>query len=169
MLWLVNPDDYAEILHAWLDGTPLADNDRYYVFARSAFGELIAWGENTGVSLKIQTCHGMIYPTDDSAKLKRRGPDFTIDGFFASISKKSLDIIDENEEYLFERALQKLGPLKVDEMYGFVPALALGGSQRLEGLQVVKVIEHVSFLADLGEKQVMADIVAMSRALRAND
>ncbi|NRD74007.1 DUF1851 domain-containing protein [Shewanella sp. VB17] len=50
-----------------------------------------------------------------------------------------------------------------------MPVLALGGAPKLEDLQKVKVIEHLTFLADLcqnqGEKTIMADIVAMSDAL----
>ncbi|EGH08166.1 hypothetical protein PSYMP_05689, partial [Pseudomonas amygdali pv. morsprunorum str. M302280] len=48
---------------------------------------------------------------------------------------------------------QKLGPLKSDEMYGFVPALALGGPMELEKLQKVKTIEHLTFLSQLSPLQ----------------
>lgn len=61
--------------------------------------------------------------------------------------------------------MAKLGPLEVDEMYGFVPTLTIGGAPKLENLQKVKIMEHLTFLADLGEKTEMADIVAMSNAL----
>lgn len=50
---------------------------------------------------------------------------------------------------LFEKALRTLGPLQPDEMYGFVPALALGGSADLKHLQKVKTIEHLTFLSQL--------------------
>jgi len=81
------------------------------------------------------------------------------------MSKNSLDEKDVDEKLLFERACKKLGPLEFNEMYAFVPALALGGTNKLEKLKKVKVIEHLNFLADLGEKRVMADIVAMSNEL----
>ncbi|EGH49688.1 hypothetical protein PSYPI_47778, partial [Pseudomonas syringae pv. pisi str. 1704B] len=38
-------------------------------------------------------------------------------------------------------------PLKSDEIYGFVPALALGGPMELKNLQRVKLIEHLEFLS----------------------
>jgi hypothetical protein len=50
---------------------------------------------------------------------------------------------------LFRRARRKLGLLKSDEMYGFVPALMLGGSEELENLEKVKIIEHLIFLSQL--------------------
>lgn len=107
----------------------------------------------------------MIFPTDYSEKLKERGEERTVDLFFATMSKNSLDEKDVDEKLLFESACKKLGPLEFDEMYAFVPALALGGTNKLENLKKVKVIEHLNFLADLGEKRVMADIVAMSNEL----
>ena len=126
---------------------------------------MIVWGEEKGQSLDINVNYGMLFPTDGTEDLKEDGPDLTLDLFFATISKDSLDKNDSDENPLFERAMALLGPLEADEMYGFVPALAIGGAPKLENLQKVKVIEHLTFLADLGEKTVMADIVAMSNAL----
>jgi len=170
IFWLVNPSEYHEILQTWLQGTEFAKReeqgiDSYYVIGRSAFGDLIVWGNTSGQSIDINSNFGMIFPTDYSEKLKERGEERTVDLFFATMSKNSLDEKDVDEKLLFERACKKLGPLEFDEMYAFVPALALGGTNKLENLKKVKVIEHLNFLADLGEKRVMADIVAMSNEL----
>ncbi|WP_227992802.1 GAD-like domain-containing protein [Shewanella sp. YLB-07] len=164
ILWIVNPADYTDILAAWLRDTPFENNDNYYVIARSAFGELIVWGEKSGQSISINVNFGMIFPTDDTVNLEKRGQEHSIDLFFSSNSKDGLEE-DLDENPLFERAMVILGPLEADEMYGFVSALAIGGAPKLENLQKVKVIEHLTFLADLGEKTVMADIVALSNAL----
>ena len=107
----------------------------------------------------------MIFPTDYSEKLKERGEERSIELFFATMRKESFEQDDVNEKPLFEQALKNLGPLEADEMYAFVPALALGGVNKLENLQKVKAIEHLNFLAELGEKRIMADIVAMSNEL----
>jgi hypothetical protein len=165
LLWVVNPADYADILTTWLRDTPFENADNYYVIARSAFGELIVWGENSGQSIKISVNFGMIFPTDDTENLQKRGSERSIDLFFANHSKDGLEEKDLDEKPLFERAMAKLGPLEADEMYGFVPAIAIGGAPKLENLQKVKIIEHLTFLADLGEKTVMVDIVAMSNSL----
>ncbi|AQS36048.1 hypothetical protein Sps_00856 [Shewanella psychrophila] len=170
IFWTVNPDDYKDILTQWLSGTSFEQReldgiDKYYVIGRSAFGRLFIWGETSGQSIKIDTNFGMLLPADETKKLKERGQERTIDLFFAVKTKDDMEEEDLDENPLFDRAMAKLGPLEADEMYGFVPALALGGAPQLENLQKVKVIEHLSFLADLGEKTVMADIVAMSNAL----
>jgi len=165
IFWTVNPDDYSDILEEWLQGTSFVNKDNYYVVGRTAFGELFVWGEATGQSIKIVSNYSMFFPRDDSDKIKNDGPDMAVDLYFASKSKDSMEEEDFDEDPLFDRALKLLGPLESDEMYAFVPALALGGSPKLENLQKVKILEHLSFLAQLGEKQVMADIVALSNQL----
>ena len=170
IFWFVNPQDYHDILQTWLQNTEFAKRaesgvDSYYVIGRSAFGDLIVWGTTSGQSLDINSNFGMISPTDNTEDLEEDGETLTVDLFFASISKESLDEKDVNEKLLFERAYNRLGPLNDDEMYAFVPALALGGTNKLENLKKVKAIEHLNFLADLGEKRVMADIASMSDEL----
>ena len=165
IFWTVNPTDYDDILAKWLSNTPFVDQDKYYVIGRNAFGNLRVWGERSGYSLEISSAYGMLFPTDNTEKMNIHGPDKIMDLFFASSRKESMNMKDLDEKPLFERAMALLGPLEADEMYGFVPALAIGGAPKLENLQKVKVIEHLTFLADLGEKTVMADIVAMSNAL----
>ena len=169
LLWTVNPDDYADILATWLQGSPFETKDKYHVIARSAFGKLRVWGENSGSSMMINSLFGMLFPTDNTAKYEERGGDKSIDLFFGSSSKSSYEQTDEDEKPLFERALNTLGELEADEMYGLKLAPALGGLVTLENLQKVKAIEYSAFLADLGEKQIMADVVAMSNALHAKD
>jgi len=170
IFWLVNPQDYHEILQTWLEDTEFAKRenngiDKYYVIGRGAFGDLVVWGRASGQSLDINSNFGMLFPTDSTEDLVEDGEELTIDLFFATMSKAPLDQKDINEKPLFEHALKNLGPLEADEMYAFVPALALGGVNKLENLQKVKAIEHLNFLAELGEKLIMADIVAMSNEL----
>ncbi|AEJ11416.1 GAD-like domain-containing protein [Pseudomonas putida S16] len=50
---------------------------------------------------------------------------------------------------MFEPAKKKLGMLKHDEMYGFVPALAFGGSSDLANLEKVKAVEHLILLSQI--------------------
>ena len=71
--------------------------------------------------------------------------------FFGSLSRDSNDF-----DGMFHPAFKKLGRLKHDEMYGFVPALALGGPATLEHLQKVKAVEHLVVLAQLAPLDVIA-------------
>lgn len=46
---------------------------------------------------------------------------------------------------------KKLGALKHDEMYGFVPALMLGGSEKFDNLEKLKAVEHLMILSQFAE------------------
>ena len=142
IFWTVNPEDYDQVLTQWLATSELNVQDNLHVIARSAFGELYVWGERSGYCLDIASYIGRysrrtsIFAGD---KL-----DFGVRVFFSSMDPEHNDVGD-----LFAPAREKLGLLKADEMYGFVPALALGGSIMLESLQKVKTIEHLEFLSQL--------------------
>lgn len=71
---------------------------------------------------------------------------------------------NDKAQPLFDRALTVLGPLAFDEMYAFEPALALGGKADLMHLRKVKCVEHLVLLAQVGERQVMRDIVKDAKA-----
>jgi hypothetical protein len=170
IFWMVNPDDYTDILSTWLQGTEfeqrsLSGVDTYHVIGIGAFGRLFVWGETSGQSIKINTNYGMLLPSDATSDLLEDGGDLTIDLFFSSRRISTMDEEDLDDKPLFKSVLEKLGALANDEMYGFVPALALGGAPIRDNLRVVKKLEHLAFLADLGEKQVMVDIVALSKNL----
>lgn len=166
LFWTVDPDEWEDELEAWLGDTPFMERDAYYVIGRTAFGELIFWGEKTGQSIKIITAWGMIFPSFNDAEFKEDGPDLALQLFFSSISRDAFDLLDEHEKPLFDRALEKLGSLDHETMYGFVPALALGGSPKLENLQKFDAHVHLDILSQLGERRIMRDIAADARGAR---
>lgn len=50
---------------------------------------------------------------------------------------------------IFDQVVDKLSPPAIDEVYAFVPALALGGSKTPESVQKVKLKEHLLLLSQL--------------------
>jgi hypothetical protein len=48
-------------------------------------------------------------------------------------------------------------------MYGFVPALALGGEASLDRLQKLKAQAHLDILSQVTELQVMADVAQAAK------
>ncbi|PAY01127.1 glutamyl-tRNA amidotransferase [Pseudoalteromonas sp. HM-SA03] len=171
IFWTVNPSEYSDVLKAWLEGVDFDKKERdenYNVIGLSAFGEIIVWGKESGNSIDINSVYGMIFPSDNTDKLAERGEERMIDLYYAVLNKENLDLDDVNEQPLFERAVERLGPLENGEIYGFVPAIALGGEPQLENLQKVKATEHLAFLAELGEKRVMTDIVTLAKNLPHN-
>lgn len=159
LFWLVDPDEYEPALEAWIGDTPFMEKDAYYVIGRSAFGNLFLWGTKSGQSLKICGIGDMISPRDNSDKIKAGAADQLLKNFLCLLDKKSLDQKDYLDKPLFERALKTLGPLAPDEIYGFEPALALGGKADLKNLRKVNAVVHLVLLAQLGERQILNDIV----------
>lgn len=145
LFWTVNPEEFEPVVDAWLGETPFMEEDAYHLIARGAFGELHFLGEQTGRMLRIVAVDGIMLPP---SKCARQGQDFNIQIFFGSLSRGSHDI-ERKGGALFNRALKKLGPLDHDEMYGFVPALALGGPAVLDHVHKVKAVEHLVMLAQL--------------------
>jgi hypothetical protein len=142
IFWLVDPQDYEGVVSSWIEGTKLEGRDTYHVIASSAFGDLYLWGENTGFSLKIDSCLARCVIHD--FEIESGGMDRELQNFLLSVKF-------EYNDYggLFRPALKKLGPLSHDKVYGFVPALILGGNDTLDHLEKVKAVEHLIFLSQL--------------------
>lgn len=139
LLWTVDPDDYEDLVDEWLSGTSIEQRDRFHVIARSAFGGLYLWGEKTGYSVTVECSVSAIYSFGRSLT-----QDIDARRFFGNRSPANCDLDDESGQPLFERALAKLGPLEPDEVYGFEPALVLGGKMRLENLAKIKLDIHLN-------------------------
>lgn len=146
LFWTVNPQEYEPALEAWIGDTPFMEQDAYHIIARSAFGTLYLWGEKTGDTLRVFAPASVCFTTAPDDDIDR---DFEMRLFFGGLSRETNDV-----EGLFAPALQQLGRLGRDDMYGFVPALALGGTLTLANLQKVKAVEHLVILAQLAPLQV---------------
>ena len=114
------------------------------MIGRSAFGDLYLFGEKTGFSLTIDAavskyslaCH--VSALNDMDK--------EVQNFFLSIEKTYNDF-----DGLFTATKEKLGILDSDEMYGFVPALTIGGRATPDSIEKVKTLEHLILLSQLSE------------------
>lgn len=142
IFWLVNPQDYDGVIASWIEGTKFESFDSYHLIARSAFGDLYLWGEKTAASLKITSLasryitHTSILP---ESMMDKRLRNFLL----------STEIEYNDYDNLFKPARKKLGTLRHDEMYGFVPALMLGGPDNLQHLEKVKAVEHLMLLSQI--------------------
>jgi len=146
-VWTVNPDEYEDIVDAWLEETPFVGIDNFHVIARSAFGDLYLCGETTGASVTITCIHNEILALKNQLKPKSlQDQDPSIQALFGSARLEDFDYKDINGKLLFERAVKKYGPLEPDEMYGFEPALVMGGSATLDNLRRLKLDPHLHIL-----------------------
>jgi len=144
---MVNPQEYEGVTASWIQGTEFENQDTYHLIARSAFGELYFWGEETGASLKITSIVSRC--TTFVSSLPKDQMDKRFQNFLLSAEVEYNDFDD-----LFQPAKKKLGTLSRDEMYGFVPAIMLGGSDALDNLKKVRSVEHLVFLSQLSDLEV---------------
>lgn len=160
LFWLVNPAEYEEVVALWLAGSPFEHLDRYHVIARSAFGEIFLWGENTADSLTIQTLFGQIFPSDRSDDIGDGSPHYMnalVQEFISTLCRSNLDVFDEHQQPLFSRLQGKLGPLRSDEIYGRSPLIMDYASCYLEQFSRVRAVTHMAHLAKVGERHIMQD------------
>ncbi|WP_116896344.1 GAD-like domain-containing protein, partial [Pseudomonas syringae] len=113
LFWSVNPQDYDQLLDHWLATTPLHQRDSYHVIARSAFGILYVWGETSGYCLTLNSYISRY--SGRTSIFTGNKINFGVRAFFSSMIAEYNDL-----DNLFKPALKSLGPLKSDEMYGFV-------------------------------------------------
>jgi len=153
LFWIVNPADFEDLLAEWIMGTPLEKTDQFHVIARTAFGKLYLWGEKTGASAEIVPSDHSILCLERDLKKPVKNPDLALRGFFSGSDPSYANALDEDGKPLFQRALKALGPLRPDEMYGFEPALVVGGRARIENLRILSLHEHLGMLRQLAGPQ----------------
>lgn len=150
---LVNPDDYEDILDLWLEDTEIGGEGSFHVFAMTAFGKLYACEEQKAHVLKIYCPTGEIFFTQNNSSVKKEIDDNILD-FFPCLSLDNCDMIDDNERPLFKRAINKLGVLEGNEIFGFEPALFLGGVGLISNLKKLSAPIHLDILGRFAEPNI---------------
>ena len=149
LFWTVNPDEYKHLLDMWLTGTDINELDNYHVIARSGFGALYAWGEKYNQKIIISCPTGSIVALKTKLQKPNKDPDMAIRSFFSMFDKEKFDIEDGAGNFIFEQALKKLGPLEDHELYGFVPALFVGGEASIDHVVKCDLDVHLTVLRQL--------------------
>lgn len=164
LFWIVNPDDYEDLMNTWLKGTGVDKLDNFHVFARSGFSSLYLWGEKTGHSWRIDTVNAQLFHKKNYDKDVLEGQSSElIKTFFAITSPEDVDLEDvDTDEPLFEQAVDKFGPLKPDEMFTFEPALFLGGEQIFKTVNKANLFIQCEILASMGQREIM-DIKGLTK------
>ena len=127
-LWTVDPEQFLDLFD---------DASGRYAFLRTAFGGVIYWDGTDARYLDV-------LDGETSVVYQRMGMLFNDllcdDDYLNNVLRYDL----------FQQALPKLGRLKKDECYGFLPPRAMGGPGTLDTLKRVKLREHLAILTQLG-------------------
>jgi len=127
---IINPDEYIQVL------------ERSYFNAHESipilltgFADVITWQKGKYVALvKYRKSKAPLYP-------------FRFDDFIMDFDDPDTSEFLDNSQY--SEAISLLGELEYDECFGYVPLLALGGSEKVEKLQKMKAIQHIEMITEL--------------------
>jgi hypothetical protein len=150
IFWIVNPEDYDDLIALWLQSTPFEEIDHYHIIARSAFGKLYAWGQNNNQYFTISCPMHALVAQEKKLRKQADDPNGALGDFFSGSVVDDFDMKDENKKKLFDRALKKLGHLEADEIYGFKQPLFAGGRLILDNLEIVKLDQNLTLARQLG-------------------
>lgn len=166
LFWLVNPDDFEDLIDEWLEGTSIEQIDAFHVVGRTAFGDLFVCGERSGVNMTISCPINAIFALPKDLKPKSKADqDWSVRSFIG-LSVSECDLKDEAGAALFDQAVGKLGTLNVDEVYGFEPAIVLGGKMRIENLAKLKLDAHLTILRQLASPTLPFSTVDLDKLLK---
>lgn len=147
--WIVDPAKFDSVLGEWLEGTPFPAVDRFHCFARSGFGKLHAWSEKFGNHLTVDCANGFIVALRDEIGVKEKDPEIAMATKLSFLTPDSGDLEGDDGEFLFDAAVARLGPLGADQVFGFEPALALGGAAVLDSVRKLRLDVHLSLLRQI--------------------
>jgi hypothetical protein len=74
----------------------------------------------------------------------------SLEAFFSEILTSEETLATTLRKRLYDAARPRLGAPRPDELYGFVPALILGGVESAEALERMQAAAHLSLLFQLG-------------------
>jgi hypothetical protein len=106
------------------------------VFGATAFADLLIWEGDCVKQINYRTGSTKIHGDSIAA--------------FFNLRLARWDIVELSmQAKQFRPAVERLGEPAFDECFAYVPALALGGSEKVENIQKVKLREHLSILSQI--------------------
>ena len=149
LVWLVDPLEWQATGAMFLEGLrhpSLGADAQYIPIVRSAFGKIWFWTPGFGWSLNVDPVLGTAFfrTGDDSVS----SDDLALGAFFVACRKDRFDFDDEHEVGLFDPVRERLGPLRADEVYGFVPALRYGGAPVAQNVSIFPIHAHLAILRE---------------------
>lgn len=155
MFWTVNPDDYAWLVEGWIRPLERMPEGAYFVIARSAFGEFYCVRQGSAKVFTICTPFAAVMAR--RTQLDAGTIEDALELFFGGRMPEDFDFDDENNALMFEAALEALGTLGPDEMYGFAPMLAMGGAATMANLRKLNLGVHIDMIKECAGVRLMTD------------
>ena len=98
----------------------------------TGLADVITWQKSRHVGLvKYRWSDASLYP-------------FRFNSFLKNFNSPSTSKFLDNNQY--NEAVKLFGKLKYDECFDYTPLLVLGGSEKPENLQKMKIIQHIDII-----------------------
>ncbi|MEO3999635.1 GAD-like domain-containing protein [Mesorhizobium sp. CAU 1732] len=154
--WLCDPALLQPVVETAFMGDLEFDPDEMVVYAYDAFGTMYIWLGGYRV-MRLYWTHNYVIeqkhedfneiagvPIDESFIIIT-----DIEGHIPTGKNYGKAHTDSSGDDMLPKAIARLGELDRDEIYGFFPALSLGGENSAINLQRVPVLEHLMLLASI--------------------
>ncbi|MFA4080846.1 GAD-like domain-containing protein [Mycobacteroides salmoniphilum] len=155
-VWLIDPLKWRQITEILLGGIThpqLAEDAEYIPIVRSAFGKVWFWTPGYGMSVVMNPVTGTVF-FESKFSVSEDADNRAIRAFFGVADNEQFDIEDNDDVGLFDRVLERVGRLRDDEVYGFVPAVIYGGALIPQNVSVFPIIAHLILLREfMGDNQ----------------
>ena len=150
-----DPRPFEPLLNVIFANDPEFSTKDLTVLTFTALGMMDIWSSK-GYGLYIDLCNSRAVAQNkivNPSTGERYGQDFLIGTSLYSI------INDDGMDEYYQEASARLGRPALDEVFGFVPALQIGGEPDAKNLQLFKAREYMDFLVQL-EPPMLTDITA---------
>ena len=140
---IVPPNDYQDFVDTYIE-----DREKQFEyslpFMTTAFGDIFVWVKDI-----FQNREYVIFINVRSGKwnIITSRMDLLFNVYISTKEwfKRDFEINISD----FSKLVERLGLPAEDECYGYVPALALGGSKSLDNIQVVKMLPYIDMIAQM--------------------
>ena len=149
LYWICDPAPFDPLLELIFEGDPEFSAPDMCVVAYSAFCELKVWHRQRRM-MNVSLLQSTVFNPPASAwRNARTGKPFS-EAFSVStfVSTNRSEFLQAERDF-FAAAVARQGALEPGEVFGFFPALQLGGIYAVENVQRVRAAEHFASLAEL--------------------
>ena len=130
-LKVINPENYQELLNE----TYFRGNISVPILA-TAFGDIVTLEESQYIGMvKYKNGNFLMLAKNFKRFAQNLGDDYFLEKYFQIPQ--------------YTEAVNKLGKLEQDECFGYVPLLGLGGSEKVDNLNKVKIREHIELISQM--------------------
>jgi hypothetical protein len=146
---LVDPQDYAGLVPVVFGGVSRYRVEDVHLIAYSAGCTCVFW--NPGIAREIVINLVDLIGTHPQTLGAPHEREILLVNALSGFRSEMYDVLDARGKPVTRQVIKRLGPLSHGECLAHAPAIALGGAREPNAMQKVAALEHMSFLAQLGE------------------